>query len=119
MFVRLQGLDKMGVKRLIGRILIMCVASIATTLSAASEQPASVNVDLVDNPVVVDMKLSPDGQHIGLLAPVDGRNVLTIIQTSTRTPINLLEFESDRQIGDFYWANNERLLMRLDYIQSW
>ena len=67
MFVRLQGLDKMGVKRLIGRILIMCVASIATTLSAASEQPASVNVDLVDNPVVVDMKLSPDGQHIGCL----------------------------------------------------
>ena len=65
------------------------------------------------------MKLSPDGQYIGLLAPVRGRNVLTIIQTSTRTPINLLEFESDRQIGDFYWANNERLLMRLDYFQSW
>ena len=43
----------------------------------------------------------------------------SIIQTSTRTPINLLEFESDRQIGDFYWANNERLLMRLDYFQSW
>ena len=49
----------------------------------------SVNIDLIDNPVVVDMKLSPDGQHIGLLAPVDGRNILTIIQTSTRTPINL------------------------------
>jgi len=97
----------------------MCVASIAATLSVASEQPAAVNVDLIDTPVVVDMKLSPDGQHIGLLAPVDGRNVLTIIQTSTRAPINLLEFESDRQIGDFYWANNERLLMRLDYFQSW
>ena len=109
----------MGAKRWIGRISIICVASIAAALSVASERPTSVNIDLIDNPVVVDMKLSPDGQHIGLLAPVDGRNILTIIQTSTRTPINLLEFESDRQIGDFYWANNERLLMRLDYFQSW
>ena len=109
----------MGAKRWIGRISIVCVASIAAALSVASERPTSVNIDLIDNPVVVDMKLSPDGEHIGLLAPVAGRNILTIIQTSTRTPINLLEFESDRQIGDFYWANNERLLMRLDYFQSW
>ena len=91
----------MGARRWIGRISIVCVASIAAAFSVASERPTSVNIDLIDNPVVVDMKLSPDGQHIGLLAPVDGRNILTIIQTSTRTPINLLEFESDRQIGDF------------------
>ena len=91
----------MDLRALIGRTLIICVASITAMLAVAPQQAIGVNVDLIDNPVVVDMKLSPDGQHIGLLAPVDGRNVLTIIHTSTRTPINLLEFESDRQIGDF------------------
>lgn len=108
-----------GIREISRRMFMICVASIAAAFCAASEQTAHVNIDLIDNPKVVDMKLSPDGQYIGLLAPVRGRNVLTIIQTSTRTPINLLEFESDRQIGDFYWANNERLLMRLDYFQSW
>ena len=108
-----------GISQVIGGGLMTCMLAIAAAFCVASEQPTDVNVDLIDNPVVVDMKLSPDGRHIGLLAPVDGRNVLTIIQTSTRAPINLLEFQSDRQIGDFYWANNERLLMRLDYFQSW
>ena len=31
---------------------------------------SSVNVDLVDNPVVVDMKLSPDGQHMDYSHPL-------------------------------------------------
>ena len=69
----------MDLTALIGRTLIICGASIAAMLAVASQQPTGVNVDLIDNPVVVEW-LSPDGQHIGLLAPVDGRNVLTIIK---------------------------------------
>ena len=35
----------MGSRAVIGGIFIMCVASIAATLSVASEQPAAVNVE--------------------------------------------------------------------------
>ena len=61
------------------------------------------------------MKLSPDGQHIGLLASIDGRNVLTthpnVYADNYGGGLNLNLY---RQIGDV-WANNERLLMRLDF----
>ena len=78
-----------------------------------------VNVALVENPAVADIKISPDGKYMGLLVPVDGRNVLSIIETESRKSVNLLKFESNRQIGEFHWANEDRLLMRLDYFESW
>lgn len=74
---------------------------------------------LTSDPVLRDVKLSPDGKHMALLAPVDGRNVVSIISTETRQPINILKFGSTKQVGEVYWANDERLVLRLDYFFSW
>ena len=74
---------------------------------------------LASDPVLRDIKLSPDGKHMALLAPVDGRNVVSIISTETRQPINILKFGSTKQVGEVYWANDERLVLRLDYFFSW
>lgn len=79
----------------------------------------SIDENLIKAPVVTDMKISPDGEKIAFLAPVDGRNVVSIIRRQTLEPINVLSFESTRQIGEFYWANPDRLILRLDYFQSW
>lgn len=74
---------------------------------------------LAGDPVLRDVKVSPDGEYLALLAPVDGRNVVSIIETATRQPVNVLKFGSTKQVGDVYWANNERLILRLDYFYSW
>ena len=74
---------------------------------------------LAGDPVLRDVKISPDGKHMALLAPVEGRNVVSIIKTDTREPVNILKFGSTKQVGDVYWANNERLVLRLDYFFSW
>jgi len=73
----------------------------------------------VEPPAIRDIEISPDGKHLALLAPLEGRNVLSIVKTQTLEPVNVIRFASSKQIGNFYWANNERLILRLDYFVSW
>ena len=101
------------------KVFPLILAGFISAEDLAASNLEFVNVALVENPAVADIKISPDGKYMGLLVPVDGRNVLSIIETESRKSVNLLKFESNRQIGEFHWANEERLLMRLDYFQSW
>lgn len=87
-------------------------------LTCGHTQANTVDV-LAGDPVLRDIKVSPDGKHLALLVPVEGRNVVSIIKTDTREPVNILKFGSTKQVGDVYWANNERLVLRLDYFFSW
>ena len=87
-------------------------------LTCGHAQANTVDV-LAGDPVLRDIKVSPDGKHLALLVPVEGRNVVSIIKTDTREPVNILKFGSTKQVGDVYWANNERLVLRLDYFFSW
>jgi dipeptidyl aminopeptidase/acylaminoacyl peptidase len=87
-------------------------------LSCGYAQANTVDV-LAGDPVLRDVKISPDGKHMALLAPLEGRNVVSIIKTDTQEPVNILKFGSTKQVGDVYWANNERLVLRLDYFFSW
>jgi dipeptidyl aminopeptidase/acylaminoacyl peptidase len=97
----------------ISRVLLLVI-----TLVFGQAQANTVDI-LAGDPVLRDIKMSPDGKYLALLAPVDGRNVVSIIETETRQPVNILKFGSTKQIGDVYWANNERLILRLDYFYSW
>ena len=54
---------------------------------------------LAGDPVLRDVKISPDGKHMALLAPVEGRNVVSIIKTDTREPVNILKFGSQASGG--------------------
>lgn len=96
----------------------ICTFITIIVLSCGYAQANTVDV-LAGDPVLRDVKISPDGKHMALLAPVEGRNVVSIIKTDTREPVNILKFGSTKQVGDVYWANNERLVLRLDYFFSW
>jgi len=73
----------------------------------------------VEPPAIRDIEISPDGEHLALLIPLEGRNVLSIVKTQSLEPVNVIRFASTKQIGSFYWANDERLILRLDYFVSW
>jgi dipeptidyl aminopeptidase/acylaminoacyl peptidase len=70
-------------------------------------------------PQIYSIKIAPDGDHLGLLASSEGRKVLMILEADTYTPVNVIKFGSSKQIGEFHWANDERVLVRLEYFQSW
>ena len=70
-------------------------------------------------PQVYSVKISPDGENLGLLASAEGRKVLMILSADDYSPVNVIKFGSTKQVGEFHWANNERLIVRLEYFQSW
>jgi len=94
----------------------------ALTLIALSHS-ATADLALIEAftkfPQVYSVKISPDGENLGVLASAEGRKVLMILSADDYSPVNVIKFGSTKQVGEFHWGNNERLLVRLEYFQSW
>jgi dipeptidyl aminopeptidase/acylaminoacyl peptidase len=71
------------------------------------------------NPEFYSVKISPDGKHLAVMTPQDGRAGVAILETDTLKPTFIARFSEDRQIGEYHWANSERLIARLERFQGW
>jgi dipeptidyl aminopeptidase/acylaminoacyl peptidase len=76
----------------------------------ALAQPIPV-ADLFRRPAYAEMKISPDGQRIAALVPVNGRQNLAIVQVSPRKAEPLSSY-STRDVVEFWWINDKRILFR-------
>ena len=56
------------------------------------------------------LRLSPDGLHFAVTIPQKNATNLAIINRATMKVIRLYGFGENTHIGQFYWANNERLV---------
>ncbi|MGI2259062.1 prolyl oligopeptidase family serine peptidase [Shewanella sp. GXUN23E] len=56
------------------------------------------------------IKLSPGGDYFAATVPKDDTNVLVVINRSNNKRLIAYGFGQDEYVGDFYWANNERLI---------
>jgi len=65
------------------------------------------------------VKISPDGKHLAVVTPMDGKNVVGILETETLKPVYIVRFGEDKQAGQFYWANNERIIVQLEFFRAW
>ncbi len=93
---------------------------VVTFSSCPTAQSSNDNIGkFVEPPAIRDIQISPDGKHLALLVPLEGRNVVSIVKADSLEPVNVIRFGATKQIGDFYWGNNERLILRLDYFVSW
>jgi len=99
-------------------VLALFMVCSSEPIQANQDQSQSIS-NFVAASVIQDIKISPDGRHLALLTPLEGRNVLTIVKTASLEPVNVLRFGSTKQVGEFYWANNDRVILRLDYFVSW
>lgn len=65
------------------------------------------------------MKISPDGKHLAVLTPVEGKNALAILDINTMKPTYVVKFSGEKQVGQFHWANNERVILTLEKFKPW
>ena len=84
---------------------------LAAFLALAAPALAQPIADFFRPAQYADMKISPDGRHIAALAPVGGRQNIVIITVSPRgaRPLSGL---SSRDVVDFWWINDRRILYR-------
>ncbi|MFI2810544.1 MULTISPECIES: S9 family peptidase [Microbulbifer] len=74
---------------------------------AASRVPLG---DLVKHAEIQQVKLSPDGSHIAVQKLHEGERVLVFMSLSPLEVTGALRFRGKEEVGDFYWANDERVV---------
>ncbi|ABN59905.1 alpha/beta hydrolase family protein [Shewanella baltica] len=66
-----------------------------------------------------NVKISPTGKYLSAITSVEGKNVLLVLDTQTKKLLNAIRFPSNAQVGDYEWANSERLVLAKEYLKGW
>jgi len=61
----------------------------------------------------VDAKISPKGTYLAAVTTEGGRRSLAFINLTTRQFASALKPDSETMVGNFYWANDERVVVEL------
>jgi dipeptidyl aminopeptidase/acylaminoacyl peptidase len=86
------------------------VVGLAAT-SPAFSQTLTIE-DIWRRPAIAEPKLSPNGRYFAVLAPVNDRLNLAVIDLETRKGVALTNFK-DFDVRNVYWVGNERLVFSL------
>jgi dipeptidyl aminopeptidase/acylaminoacyl peptidase len=66
-----------------------------------------------------DAKISPDGKHIALVISKDGRRKLAVVKSSNFKAVGGADFGDKEEVGEIYWANNERIVIEVLINEPW
>lgn len=103
----------MFTRRIINLLTIICLAF---TFSAIAAKDSSVDGYRFDQG---DAKLSADGKHLAMAIVNEGRRSLIVVETDTFKSVGGANFGTMQDVGNFYWATNERLVMEILHREEW
>ncbi|KZX00003.1 peptidase S9 [Pseudoalteromonas luteoviolacea] len=108
-----------------GRLLSVIVLIGATFSVVATQQTSPVETTPIPiehfskGSEYTNVKLSPSGKYISYISKMEGKNVLGILRTKDYDIESAIRFESNAQVGDYHWVNDERLVMAKEYVKGW
>jgi dipeptidyl aminopeptidase/acylaminoacyl peptidase len=97
---------------------LLALLSLLITPGQAAAEPHDISYFSRDT-AFSSVKISPDGKHLAVMTPVDGRSGVAILNTETLEPTFIARFSEDKQVGEYHWANSERLIARLEMFRGW
>ena len=56
------------------------------------------------------IKISPDGKHLAMAVPKEDNGALAIMDVESNEIVSQFDTPKNQKIGEFHWANNERIL---------
>ncbi|MCF6194342.1 MAG: hypothetical protein L3J46_08430, partial [Kangiellaceae bacterium] len=60
------------------------------------------------------VKISPDGKYLAISRYFDGESQLLIVDSKTLNPISHNTFKGREEVGDFFWVNEERIVIKVN-----
>lgn len=66
-----------------------------------------------------DVKLSPDGKFLTVVINIDGKRALGFVDRASYSFVNAVKFGGDYEVGDYYWVNDERVVIKMVVSQPW
>ena len=84
----------------------------------ASQPPALA--DLFADPAHEEVKISPDGQYIGVIVPIEGHHQLVTLTSDKTKVLSRFSFrESNESVRSFSWLKDNHLLIEPATVVGW
>ena len=93
--------------RIVYAMTIALIAMVSPLLASATAVPLD---NLIRHPEVHQIKISPTGSHMAISRTFEGERVLVFMSLSPLKITGSLKFRGREEVGEFYWANNERVV---------
>ena len=87
------------------------------TASYVSAQPNTVE-QFSKRTQFYNAKISPDGKYLATITNHEGEKNLVFFKTDTLEMVYVLRAGRDSQAGQFYWANNERVVVQIEQMRG-
>ncbi|WP_462171054.1 alpha/beta hydrolase family protein [Pseudoalteromonas xiamenensis] len=89
-------------------------SALCFTQSAFSETPNEQVLDVLSQSVTLrQASIAPDGKHLAFGVNSEGESSIAVLELPSFRPINNMKMGSSFQMGDFFWANNTRLISQV------
>ena len=95
--------------------LVLFVWGMVIPVAAKSYLPA----DFAIGAEYYSVKISPTGEYIALGIKEQGEHGMVILDAKTLKTIRTARFPYPRQVGPFYWVNDERLVIKTLVARAW
>ncbi|WP_105253530.1 alpha/beta hydrolase family protein [Pseudoalteromonas sp. T1lg75] len=106
-------------KILVG-LLLGAMASFAYSQEQKAEEQGLIPIDTFSRDVQYhSIKLSPNGDYMGVMTKQEGKNVLLLLDTKEFKMHHGVRFPENAQVGDYHWVNNERVVLSKEYLKGW
>lgn len=96
-------------------VLLLAVASMPSVAGALD--PLKIDPQKIDPFIeeggIRDVKISPTGEYLAMTMRVDGQTGLMIVERGQTRPRAVMRFNRGTHVHDFWWVNDERVLMSL------
>jgi len=64
-------------------------------------------------------KISPDGKHLAVSLLQDGKKILVFFDSQTMKIVGSTRFQGRKQVGEFQWVNDERVVLKIETKETW
>ncbi|QIZ75912.1 alpha/beta hydrolase family protein [Ferrimonas lipolytica] len=99
------------------RIILLLVSLLAVPLVPAETQ-ADISY-FTQASSYNGVKISPKGTYLAIRMPKDGQQVVAILETKTMAVKHIVRFGNNKEVGQFHWGNDNRLLVSLSIFKGW
>ena len=99
---------------------MLCLWLLAIAVSVQAADPkADMATLFATNPAFADVKISPDGRYLAVIVFLDDKRQLLCLDRQTMQPVGGARMVGDDEVGEFFWANQQRIVMKINSRQPW
>ncbi|MBO9716694.1 MAG: S9 family peptidase [Pseudoxanthomonas sp.] len=93
---------------------VLLAVALSWAAPAGAAAPGKVDLELyLKQDRYERLKISPDGAYYAVTVPLEDRTVLAVVRRADGVPTAKIMGRADSVVDDFWWANNERLVVSM------